>query len=256
MLGLYFSGTGNSEYCVRQFAKLYDENSSFCSIESNDAISRIKENDTIVIGYPVQYSNIPKILRDFVTDNCQLWVRKRIYIIATMALFSGDGAGVAARLLRKYGADIVGGLHIIMPDSICDEKVLKHTDDKSTKTIAKAKEKINNAVISFKNGKPTHEGLRFHNRIIGLFGQRLYFGRKANRYSNKLKIDNCKCISCKKCVKICPMNNITVSDDIITQNGKCTMCYRCINSCPSKAITLLGKEVVKQYDINNYIKQS
>lgn len=42
-----------------------------------------------------------------------------------MGAFSGDGAGCTARLLKKYGAIILGGLHIKMPDSVCDSKLLK-----------------------------------------------------------------------------------------------------------------------------------
>ena len=52
-------------------------------------------------------------------------------MIATMGLFSGDGAGVLARLLKKYGAKITGGLHLKMPDSIADEKVLKRPLEKN-----------------------------------------------------------------------------------------------------------------------------
>lgn len=40
-------------------------------------------------------------------------------------LFSGDGTGCAARLLKKYGAQILGGVQIKMPDSVCDSKLLK-----------------------------------------------------------------------------------------------------------------------------------
>ena len=42
----------------------------------------------------------------------------------TMGAFSGDGAGCTARLLKKYGAHILGGLHVKMPDSVCDSKLL------------------------------------------------------------------------------------------------------------------------------------
>lgn len=47
---------------------------------------------------------------------------KKVFLIATMGLFSGDGAGILGRLLQQYGAEIIGGLHLRMPDSIGDEK--------------------------------------------------------------------------------------------------------------------------------------
>ena len=69
------------------------------------------------MGYPTQYSNAPYMVRDFIKQNSSL-VRKikKIFCAATMGAFSGDGAGCAARLLKKYGALILGGLHIKMPD--------------------------------------------------------------------------------------------------------------------------------------------
>lgn len=125
MIGIYFSGTGNTKFCVDKFLKEYGCSKSSFSIEDSEALERIKNDDEIVMGYPVQYSNIPKILRDYIVNNRYVWKGKNIFIIATMGLFSGDGAGILARLLKNYGAVIVGGLHLKMPDSICDERALK-----------------------------------------------------------------------------------------------------------------------------------
>lgn len=112
MIGLYFSGTGNSKYAVENFLKKYEPGTTAYSIENKQAVEAIKSNKEIVFGYPVQYSNIPKFLRDYVEKNAPLWTGKKIFVIATMGLFSGDGAGVLARLLKKHGADIIGGLHL------------------------------------------------------------------------------------------------------------------------------------------------
>ena len=48
---------------------------------------------------------------------------KNVFCLTTMGAFSGDGAGCAARLLKKYGAKIIGGLHVRMPDAVCDNKM-------------------------------------------------------------------------------------------------------------------------------------
>ena len=89
MTGIYFSGTGNTKFCVDKFMKEYDNSQNSFSIEEKDAVEKIEKDSTIVIGYPVQYSNIPKILRDYIVDNRYLWKGKNIFIIATMGLFSG-----------------------------------------------------------------------------------------------------------------------------------------------------------------------
>ena len=252
MIGIYFSGTGNTKFCVDKFLAEYDNSKNTFSIEDKCTLDKIKNNHEIVIGYPVQYSNIPKILRDYVTSNQYIWKEKKVFIIATMGLFSGDGAGVLARLLKKYGAVITGGLHLKMPDNICDEKVLKRTYEKNLRLIENTEGKIKKAAIRLKNGNPPQEGLGIWYHAAGLFGQRLYFYHKTKYYTDKLKIDPAKCVGCGLCEKLCPMKNIKSADGTAVAGNKCTMCYRCINQCPKQAITLLGKRVTKQHDISKY----
>ena len=45
-----------------------------------------------------------------------------------------------------------------------------------------------------------------------------------------------KCISCQKCVKVCPLSNITMVDKRPSWGTKCTHCMACINQCPVDAI--------------------
>ncbi len=253
MLGIYFSGTGNSKFAAECFCKNYDKDSKALSIEDQDAISEIKRSDLLVFSYPVQYSTVPKILRDFITNNSELWMNKKVFIIATMGLFSGDGSGILGRLLHGFGAEVIGGLHLKMPDSIGDEKALKRPLEKNKELVRAAESKIKESVRLLKEGKPTREGLGPLYQMAGLFGQRLYFGHKTKEYSSKLKINADKCVGCGLCVKLCPMNNITVASGKAVSGNQCTMCYRCINKCPKQAITLLGKNIVEQSVIEKYV---
>lgn len=253
MIGVYFSGTGNSKHCIEKFIQEYDAEVAVFSIEDQELLREIEQHEEIVFAYPVQYSNIPKIVRDFVINYQAIWKDKRIFVIATMGLFSGDGAGMLARLLEKYGAHIVGGLHLKMPDSIGDEKVLKRPLETNKRLVANAENKIKIAVQELRNEKPPQEGIGFFYHLAGLFGQRLYFFNKTRHYSDKLKIDRQKCVGCGKCVALCPMENIDLRDWVAVADSRCTMCYRCISNCPEQAITLLGKQVVEQCKIENYL---
>ncbi len=253
MVGIYFSGTGNSRYCVESFLLALDGTAQAFSLESDEAADMIRLHDDIVFGYPVQYSNIPRILRDFVVEHQDLWNGKRIFCIATMGLFSGDGAGLLARLLERHGAVVIGGLHLKMPDSICDEKALKRPLEVNRKLVADARAKIKRAATALLAGAPPQEGLGVIFHLAGLFGQRLYFFSKTRRYSDKLKIHAEACVGCGTCVKLCPMKNLALEDGVAVPGGRCTMCYRCIAACPKQAITLLGKRVVEQTGIEKYL---
>lgn len=253
MLGIYFSGTGNSKYVLEVFLKKYDASAEVCSIEDENAVRRIKDSETLIFSYPVQYSNVPKIVKDFIEANHKIWRGKKVFIIATMGMFSGDGAGILARRLQRHGAEILGGLHLKMPDSIADVKALKRSLEKSKTLVGAAEQKTDRAVQRIKSGRPPKEGLGLLYHLAGLFGQRLYFYNKTSRYTDKVKIDAGKCVGCGRCVKLCPMKNLDMEKGRAVSGDKCTMCYRCVNICPKQAITLIGKAVVEQGTIEKYL---
>lgn len=223
------------------------------SLEDEEVLDKIKQSKEIIFSYPVQYSSPPKYVRDFIENNAMIWRDKHIFVIATFGLFSGDGSGVLARLLQRYGANITGGLHLIMPDSIADEPVLKRSFEKNKTLVKKAKLKIEKALNAYLQNKPTQEGLQVISRCLGAISQRFVFGYKTKRYHKTVTIHKDMCVFCKKCIALCPMHNITIRDNQVITKDKCTLCYRCVNSCPTKAITILGKKVIQQNHLDMYV---
>lgn len=252
MVGIYLSGTGNTKYCVEKLISLIDISAEVIAIESPGVMTAIKQNEVIFIGYPTQFSNVPYMVRDFIKRNGDIWKNKKILCIATMGAFSGDGAGCTARLLKKQGAIILGGVHVRMPDSVCDSKLLKKTIEENRSIIAQADEKIENIASQIKKSVYPQEGITLIAHLIGLLGQRLWFYKRTKDYSDKLKINH-NCVGCGKCVSVCPMNNLYIQGSKAVSHNCCTMCYRCISLCPKRAITLLGNEVIEQCRIEKYM---
>lgn len=170
-----------------------------------------------------------------------------------MGLFSGDGAGCSARLLKKYGAQVVGGLHIHMPDSVCDVRLLKRSIEKNREIIMAADRKIEKWASKIKQSTFPKDGLFFYDRVAGFICQRFWCYGKTKDYSDKLKISKA-CIGCGLCARQCPMENLVIKNGRDIAGKHCTMCYRCISSCPKQAITLLGNVVVEQCRYDRYIE--
>lgn len=253
MLGVYLSGTGNTRHCVEKMVPLLDKTGETIPMEDPDAGKLISRHERILLGYPIQYSNIPVMVRDFFTSHSSLWNGKQVFCLVTMGLFSGDGAGCAARLLKGCGAEVLGGLHLKMPDSICDEKLLKRSTEENWALIKAADDKIDRWAERIKAGEWPREGLHTYHRLAGFLGQRLWFSGKTRDYSDKLNISEA-CVGCGLCAGLCPMGNLSIQGRKAVAGGRCTMCYRCLNSCPKKAITLLGKKVILQYDCDTLLK--
>ena len=245
MVGIYLSGTGNTEHCLKKLLEGLDPQAEAISLGSAGTASAVAENEEIFLAYPTQFSNIPYMVRDFIESHGTLWKGKKVFCLTTMGLFSGDGTGCAARLLRKYGAEITGGLQIVMPDSVCDSKMLKKSPEKNREIIAEADRKIEKSIGEIAAGRYPREGLSFPAHLAGLFGQRLWFFGKTRNYSKKLKIGDA-CVGCGLCAGRCPTGNLSVRDGKAVAGERCTMCYSCISLCPKQAITLLGKSVVEQ----------
>lgn len=253
MLGIYLSGTGNTKHCTEKLLHLLDETAKAVPIEKVDTANELPKHGFIVLSYPVQFSNVPIMVRDFIRQHSALWQGKKVLCVATMGLFSGDGAGCSARLLKRRGAKVVGGLHIKMPDSVCDVKLLKKSMEKNREIIKAADRKIERWAERIRRGKYPKDGLYFFDRVAGLICQRLWCYGKTRDYSDGLKISD-NCTGCGKCVGLCPMGNLALEGGKSTAKGRCTMCYRCISSCPQRAITLLGDAVVEQCRYERYVK--
>jgi len=245
MNAVYLSGTGNTKHVTELLFKKIGANGTLVPIESS-GVDEALEEDELILAYPTQFSNIPYLVRDFINKHADIWQGKKIFLITTMGLFAGDGTGCAARLLKKYGAVITGGLQIVMPDSIGDCKALKKPREQNKAVIEKADKRIIEAASQISAGKYPKEGLSFASHLAGLFGQRLWFYNKTTGYTDKLKIDPSKCIGCGLCAKNCPTQNIRIEDGKAVSSDQCTMCYRCVDFCPKQAVTLLGKTLHEQ----------
>ena len=249
---IYFSGNGNTKHCMELLSSALGSG-KIESIESENAIQLIKESEDFILAYPVHFSNIPFIVKDFIQKNSSLFSGKNIFLIATMGAFSGDGTGCGARLLKKYGANILGGLHLRMPDTVADVKLLKKSSEENKEIIKNTEEKISVISKMLQNKKYPQEGLHFYNQFAGLFGQRLWFMNAAKKHRHDLKVAAEKCSDCGLCQKQCPTHSIQIENGVAKLTGSnCTICYRCVNSCPKQAITIIGKEIFGQYLFGKY----
>lgn len=174
MIATYFSSTGNTKHCVERFIERLGGDIPAVSIEDEACGELLKSHDDVILAYPVYFSDLPQIVREFIRENSANFRGKNVFIIATMEIFSGDGAGCAARILKRAGAKITGGAHIRMSAFILDVAIFSYSAQKNERVIKDANAKLQCASEAFAAGKPPREGLGVPCRIAGLLGQRLW----------------------------------------------------------------------------------
>jgi ferredoxin len=241
MIIFYFSGTGNSKY----IAELFSQNMSCgCfSIEENiDFEALIKANETIAFCYPIYFSRVPRIMREFLQRHMSALKDKKLIIFCTQQILSGDGARAMAALFPKRHVQVIYAEHFFMPSNT----VPITTDTGKIKKYAeKAVPKMQKVCRNIQSGKVRKRGFNAGSRALGLIQAPLLMPaeRKANKHINIAD----DCIGCGLCVTECPMKNLTLKDEKIIHNHNCTVCYRCINRCPQKAINFFRYKIKKQY---------
>jgi ferredoxin len=240
---LYFSATGNSKYIAELFGG--NMNAPAHSVEENlDFEALIAANDTIGFCYPIYFSRVPRILREFVDRYMELLKGKKLIIFCTQQLLSGDGARAFAALFPRNHVQVIYAEHIFMPSNIwpvmTNKRLIK-------KFFIRAKPKMQAVCRNIKHGVVKKRGFNVGSQALGLIQAPImpWAERKA---LESIRI-NSDCNGCGVCVAACPMKNLACEDGGIVHYHNCTLCYRCVNKCPQKAITVVFHGKVKaQYE--------
>ncbi len=111
MIGIYFSGTGNTKYCLEKFVALYDRNIEITPLEDEGTIEKVAYHKDIIFAYPIYYSNLPKIVRDFICENSDVWKGKRILLlpqwVCLAAMVQEYLQDCLSDTARTYGVDFI-----------------------------------------------------------------------------------------------------------------------------------------------------
>jgi len=257
MLMLYFSGTGNSKYIAELFCSVMNTHLSQSvqcrSIEENiDFGQLISSHETIGFCYPIYGSRVPRIMREFVGKYLEYLKNKKLIILCTQWMFSGDGARVFTDMFSRNYVKVVYAEHFSMPNNVNNLFILPvESDKKIKKYLDKAERKMQSVCNDIKNGKIKKRGFNVFSRFLGFF-QGVFMPMWEKKALDLVKIYD-KCALCGLCVSICPMHNFENQNGKIIAKGNCTICYRCINKCPEKAIAVFLKKAPKvQYKGLNY----
>lgn len=230
---LYFSGTGNSAYVARQIAAKIDD-------EALDLFDRIQQKDyselhsdrALVFVYPTYGWQMPRMLEDWIMKT-SFSGNKEAYFVTTCGSSKGAPENCLKELCSMKNFKYRGCAGVKMPENYI--AMFPVPDEKESKRIIfEAKEPISRIIKSIR----TDENLKqeritpidtFCSTAVNSIFYKLFVKSKG------FKVEG-QCISCGKCEKVCPLNNVKLVNGRPVWGKKCTHCMACICKCPTEAI--------------------
>jgi len=251
----YFSGTGNTWYAANRIKDSLNNlgaDAQAISIEDSSISDKttlvrlVDESDKIVIGYPIYGSKAPEIMIDFINQFPETQTPKAFSLFSTVALYSGDGAVYYSKVFIEKGYEFESGFEFISNNNFNVPNfpnVLKVGDDKKvTRKNDKVANKATKMADSIVNNKSIINGGGIIGRFMGK-SQRKYIDAEIRKMNNSMYVEHSKCINCVRCVKMCPVENISRVDGKIEIKNNCIACMRCYHFCPTNAINITEKSL-------------
>ncbi len=243
-----FSGTGNTWYVAKKLRDAfltYDISCELYSLETSIDVNHIIDQaDVIGLGYPIYGSNVPEPIRAFFHQLEQV-ESKRAFVFCTQMMYSGDGAAIGAKALRKKGFTVRQLMHVNMPNNITDFRIVRWVKPTNamrlTKRVTRKTKRLSEAVVQ---NRRKRKGEGIGSLLLGLL-QRIPVKLFASKASNLIRVD-ATCTACGLCVRLCPSHHLTLHDKQLRMGNNCYLCYRCINHCPVQALHVAKRTRVKR----------
>ena len=235
---LFFSGTGNSKYAASFIADaLGDELVSLNDVIKNGLERKFSSQKPFVIAAPIYSWRLPEIVEELVRG-AEFIGSKRLYFVATMGSNSGIADKYCEKLTLKKGMEFMGFCGVPMPDNYVVMDVMMDKAAAARK-IEAAKPEFERIAKAIANG----ERLQKTDATGSAWLCSCVVSRLFNMFARGCGSFNVseKCVSCGRCVRNCPVNNITMTEKGLVFGNKCVACYSCIHRCPNQAINIGNK---------------
>lgn len=236
---LYFSGSGNSKFVAKYLAILLkDEVISLNKIIKENLSLDLISNKPYVFVCPIYAWRFPSKIENLI-KNSNLRGNNNFYFIATMGLNCGNADKYLKKITKSKNKNYMGFGKIIMPNNY-----LISDKPENSENIKKIIQNAIPLIETYANKISNNEIIKYEKREFFGFLKSSFINYLFNKFfvnGKNLVVDE-NCIKCEKCIKSCPLNNISLVNDKIKISNNCMFCLSCLNNCPKNAITFMGKK--------------
>jgi len=247
----YFSGTGNSLYVARTLSALLG---GTVLRPISDSIDTNLLAPVIGIVFPVYLWGMPNTVAQFTERIKSDGDGKYFFAVATYKSQPGDAIGQMRRKMMKHGMKLSAGFGVPMPGNNIIFYDIEPAHIRADK-LASCNKKLTEIVQAVEGRQETLPRASFtervfltgwlHSVLTGTFekADRNYWSEQA-------------CNGCGACARVCPLENIQISDGRPVWQHRCQQCLACIHACPVQAIQYGKTTCGRERYINPQIKRS
>ena len=232
---LYFTGTGNSKFVADYLAeKLEDDVVSINKTLKNNEILDCESEKPYVVVAPIYAWRFPLVVEQLLKKS-QFKGNKTVYCIATMGENSGSAGKYLKKIFTAKGMNFTGYIGVVMQNNyLFMEKMPKPRE--AARKLNDIIPKLDMIASTIKAGKTLKKDDKtafapFMSSVVNA-GFNKFMVKK-----QKYTVDK-DCISCGKCVSVCPVNNITMKNRKPVFDTNCTGCLACLHHCPKQSINV------------------
>ena len=244
---IYYTGTGNSRFAAGYISKCLQKLNDGRGETAADLFTRIRDKDHTpmysdspwVEVTPTYAWRIPIIVRDWL-EKTELRGSRDMYFVMTCGDGIGNAGQYCAELCERKSMRYMGCIEVVMPENYI--AMFKTPEKNEAIEIIKASRPVlRGAAELINSGKPFAERkINFLDRFLSGPVNDIFY--PAFVHAGKFKTTD-KCISCGKCVSVCPLKNIRLKNNRPLWGENCTHCMACISYCPTEAIEYVRHSV-------------
>ena len=239
---LYFSATGNSLFVARQLAKQLKES----LLPLTEAIQQdLTAEKRIGLVFPTYDFNLPPALPEMVS-RLKISPQSYVFTVVTCGSMAGNCIWTLRRLLRKKGIELAYSNKVSVPDN--SALAFGRNPNKQLGKFEHVPARMKQIIRELQAESHTLHYSWF-SLLSWLLGRPAVTRGMIHFLGPKVNAD--KCIGCNKCVRVCPMKNITLTNQKAFFGDHCTVCLACVHACPQQAISTNGQETRKERQYRN-----
>ena len=245
LLILYYSGTGNTRFACRVATTVAEKAGHEVTIKTFAEAGKtsLDDYDAYCFATPLQAWQPTKNVERFI-KSMPVLSGKVAFLLSSSGGQPSQTAPLMTRWLKRKGVAVVGHHDLVCPDNWPVSRRFTYKEDtkkptvESIRKLASFTEGMLELQEAFLSGEQV-ELPQFSITPTPLFWlSRLerIFQRHSNLEMGKKKVSESDCTQCGVCEKSCPAGAIRLDPSPVFSN-KCISCWRCVNICPEDCIT-------------------